>query len=99
PSRLSPLSLHDALPISVIGQIMQSALRRVSMGREQGGEMEGLRRLDGAGRSAVGLVGDQPAGGDLNQRVGDRNAGRGGAMGAGGDRKSTRLNSSHVKIS
>src|SRR5690606_40303083 len=83
PSAISTLSLHDALPIC---------------GRWHGDRGNGRARWGSGGRQRL-RRGDRPAGRD---RPGDR---RGGTAGEGGlsrrdrDRKSTRLNSSHVKIS
>src|SRR5690625_6230129 len=79
PSELSPLSLHDALPI------WRGALRTVRGGRhlgvprQRGGGALRLRRRDAADRGGRGV----PSG-DVGRRR---------------DRKSTRLNSSHVAIS
>src|SRR5207249_5254117 len=86
----SPLSLHDALPIS---------------GDREGGAGEGdRRRLQGApGRSGAGA--GRPAGagdgheGSLAVGEGRHRRHPGPQGGTGGDRKSTRLNSSHVSIS
>src|SRR5690606_41796484 len=89
------LSLHDALPILLVegeGQVSghdHRALVLVGQVEGLGGHVEGL--LDGAGRKndarrvAVGAVQQRPHVALL-------------VLG-GQDRKSTRLNSSHVKIS
>src|SRR5690606_41594266 len=93
PTETYPLSLHDALPIS------REVVRAV--GGEHPGESRGVR---GALASAEGGA-DQPADGPvagLERGVHRAAAGAqpvGEASGLGGDRKSTRLNSSHVKIS
>src|SRR5690606_41497154 len=85
PPRSSPLSLHDALPISqAVGQHaqhMRCAAQRVAV----------LQTVQRCGRRVDGQVFTQP-GGHLELpgvRLGGEQA----------DRKSTRLNSSHVKIS
>src|SRR5690606_40594054 len=84
PTRTYTLSLHDALPIYSTGQACRDG---VHCGREPGARV---------GRCVAGqcvpqvrevvLAGGDRAGGDAGQLVAQ-------------DRKSTRLNSSHVKIS
>src|SRR5690606_40844327 len=90
------LSLHDALPISAGGRTPVAPPGVVAHGGDdgcRGGAGEGGRR------GAVRLCGHVAGARHGRVRdVGGRGAcGRGAA--AGGDRKSTRLNSSHVKIS
>src|SRR5690606_41929398 len=77
--RLPPLSLHDALPISQLGQ--ERTNERAGEGEQQA---HGHRDDEGGVDQARG---DEHA--DLQHRDQFRLA----------DRKSTRLNSSHVKIS
>src|SRR5690606_41577245 len=78
-----PLSLHDALPI-----LLAAGVRRVVVGTAALEDPDWVRRLAARhpGRVAVGL-----------DARGREVAVRGWTEGA--DRKSTRLNSSHVKIS
>src|SRR5690606_40247146 len=87
---LSPLPLHDALPISGARRSRPRG-RRVDQRDE---EHDGPPPRRG-GRARGGAHGAR--GGDRGDPADDqprRSRGRG-----GGDRKSTRLNSSHVKIS
>src|SRR5690606_41182320 len=93
-SELSPLSLHDALPIS--SHRAAGGIEAAHQARMAGYEYLAVVGRDGRGRKLVGeLQGRPPV--DLH------------GIGRGGyaqnlavhrlDRKSTRLNSSHVKIS
>src|SRR5690606_42019166 len=77
------LSLHDALPISAVAVAGRGPPRP--------------RRVPD--RARVGGAGGQPAVRRGRRDRQHRQAGRGPARRGGGDRKSTRLNSSHVKIS
>src|SRR5690606_41705469 len=90
---LSPLSLHDALPIC----------RHPALGEQQRVHVveEGEhRRTDLLAAGEVGRVGDLLADGPAYPRLGgDGAAGAAAREPAQTDRKSTRLNSSHVKIS
>src|SRR5690606_41960677 len=94
---LYALSLHDALPISARPHAVPHQPRRAfgaAHRRVHGGAAGGLlpvpRRLRGPGPGAG--AGTVPVGGH-------RHRGGGAAVPGVGDRKSTRLNSSHVKIS
>src|SRR5690606_41754066 len=94
PTALSPLSLPDALPISRRG-------RRERQGRHRG--QRGSGRQYGSFRHATSLLPGQ-ARVSRNVSTGSRPSGsltriRRGALSRSQDRKSTRLNSSHVKIS
>src|SRR5690606_41643576 len=89
---LSPLSLHDALPISGAGRTAAGdPARRRGLRAGRGGAH---RRLMKDGRPALRGAGRGKSGGGRS-RLAER------ALLAGVllDRKSTRLNSSHVKIS
>src|SRR5256885_13104940 len=57
-----------------------------------------FRSVD-AGRSGAGRRGDGPGGGDVPAANGRATRLAGSALGSEGDRKSTRLNSSHLVIS
>src|SRR5690606_42054466 len=84
-SEFYSLSLHDALPIFGIADV---------------GEMVGLRAFAHAGRLHLDEIADMGMGGEF--RAGPQpGIGPDARLGpdAGPDRKSTRLNSSHVKIS
>src|SRR5690606_39921040 len=83
-SMLSPLSLHDALPISIISSLLDLALS-IHQGIE-------IRMLD------RGFFELKP-GNQLDNRHKTIPIKRGPSHFATADRKSTRLNSSHVKIS
>src|SRR5690625_6968495 len=86
-SDLSPLSLHDALPISF--SIIQPAIRLGCVMNER------MNRMPA--RAEIITVGTELLLGEII----DTNAAHlsRGLAGAGIDRKSTRLNSSHVAIS
>src|SRR5207302_5512574 len=90
PAQLYTLSLHDALPIfprELAGEILHLAVR---LAEGRGHDVETV--LDRP-VVRVGIArGDPERRVRLLQRLGDR-------RGAREDRKSTRLNSSHVKIS
>src|SRR5690606_41864993 len=91
PTGPSPLSLHDALPISARrrrrGLRLAAVLGRGLAARGPGGGGHPPGSEAGQGAGAGTGRGDRPDGRPAAVRV------------AGGDRKSTRLNSSHVKIS
>src|SRR5690606_41766118 len=88
-----PLSLHDALPISAGGDFS----RRIRLDDKQGflrviaGNIDQLLQATSQSLEAMQQVLSAIAGGDLTRRI-DSDM-------QGVDRKSTRLNSSHVKIS
>src|SRR5690606_40510271 len=86
-----PLSLHDALPIS-----RESLIRLRELARRAGVPIEPPTLLDGDGAPRFR---ESPLLGDLERlwAVGRRPQAHG--RSAERDRKSTRLNSSHVKIS
>src|SRR5690606_41112763 len=83
----SPLALHDALPISSVqqGALVIGKVPAASRVRHGGRDL----RVTGYGSVAFGVARDQS--GPVHVEV----TGRDGRA----DRKSTRLNSSHVKIS
>src|SRR5690606_41462049 len=84
PPEPSPLSLHDALPIlRSTGEIDEVDARGASRPDQVGKDRDGVARLDQA---------------DVSLQVGGLEPNVGLEAG-GSDRKSTRLNSSHVKIS
>src|SRR5690606_39333393 len=93
------LSLHDALPIFVFGCFVEGAV-----GEEEAAVLPGEAGAGGDGevRCFDGLAGDG-VGGVFPAEVFGGGGGPEGGFGAvadiavGGDRKSTRLNSSHVK--
>src|SRR5439155_7733968 len=87
-TRIYPLSLHDALPICAPVATEIAAARRAVARAGAGDDRRRLRRARGAARRR----GHDPA------RRAERGARRG-VRGPGLDRKSTRLNSSHVAIS
>src|SRR5207302_11146521 len=92
-TQISPLSLHDALPIYIEGH----RSGRVGHGQVQpADQQEGEIELARAGEEPADVRDEDVvgSGGD----VGDGEVAVRGAL-AGEDRKSTRLNSSHVKIS
>src|SRR5690606_41310558 len=94
----APPSLHDALPISAdeVGACGTRGLGLLTGGEDQdpSGLAGAVREVDGAADHLVGLARvDAQAQGDLDGGV---ELDLGGLL---GDRKSTRLNSSHVKIS
>src|SRR5690606_40733323 len=88
PTSSSRLSLRDALPIYHLRDPGQRRLRPDAPGRER------ARRPAPAGRDA-----DGPGHRRLQDGPDGRHRLRAPAAGAAIDRKSTRLNSSHVKIS
>src|SRR5690606_41981031 len=90
---LSPLSLHDALPIC-----KRDRNRRSAAWRERDRKTERLQRKIARVRTQQFQIRDHQVGGSA---VPDGNGRRsaGGIHALAGDRKSTRLNSSHVKIS
>src|SRR5690606_41153758 len=94
PSALSTLSLHDALPIWLVRHARRGAHRH-RVGRHAALRVPGRR----AGAHAAGDAVD--AGGVDSLAAARRlaRAGRESLSAEGIDRKSTRLNSSHVKIS
>src|SRR5699024_11990446 len=93
PAGISSLSLHDALPIHLPEEPFE-----VERLHPSAGEVGGLQRLDlGEPFGAGGGRGDLAATDALGP-FGQRRAGDDRAL-AGQDRKSTRLNSSHVSIS
>src|SRR5690606_41752240 len=98
PIHISTLSLHDALPISPSGDVPKLAVVRAfrASAARLHGPVDAPRqlRVDGLQpdpRAGFGLLLPGP-GGDADPRVGFAGL-------VGEDRKSTRLNSSHVKIS
>src|SRR5207247_10016035 len=90
PSEISPLSLHDALPIFELAEFFQcdGDLRPVGLAESD----EALLEFEEPGLGLVRARGVGPGAG-LLRSVGWRLRGR------GQDRKSTRLNSSHEWIS
>src|SRR5690606_41317372 len=82
---ITPLSLHDALPIFGLGDGLLGGVPRAV----------GLVGAFGQHRDAAGRVVLPPGG----QLPGERGIGADRLLELGQDRKSTRLNSSHVKIS
>src|SRR5207249_12211148 len=91
PTHTTPLSLHDALPIS--GERPRVLSLRLCRQRQ------GLCRRDGAGGADGHARGGRARSGWLSQGL-LRQARRGVPdLRPVGDRKSTRLNSSHVSIS
>src|SRR5690606_42111752 len=89
----SPLSLHDALPIWPL-RVARGRPRRAARGRHAG---RGGPRADGP---AAGLAaGRAGLAGGTRPRPADIRRSRPPAAAETVDRKSTRLNSSHVKIS
>src|SRR5204862_5627509 len=98
PTPLSPLSLHDALPISrllrIAGHVTEDRLG-AHLGHELVAELLQLPRLHALQRVLVAALALTPAETQvLHRREVDRQPGH-----PGKDRKSTRLNSSHVEIS
>src|SRR5207253_10247073 len=94
PSETYTLSLHDALPISAVGDGNDGGR---SGGARGGAALLGRRDLDAALGGAVlrhGNLRRLPG-----RRAADRRRRRSAARRPGRDRKSTRLNSSHVAIS
>src|SRR5690606_39531270 len=91
PPATSPVSLHDALPIS-------KALHRVACGKRQqqsGGQQEAMDRLSYVSHGIA-----SPSSMTCRQRISEKGGATQGPGGLSGkDRKSTRLNSSHVKSS
>src|SRR5690606_39837404 len=96
PARLYSLSLHDALPISLGGRWSVAArLAGVALLNRLGHAVDaGLRRLLDlpSGLFAPGDLRELVFGDDLNRDAFLH-------LGKSRDRKSTRLNSAHVKIS
>src|SRR5690606_42031695 len=92
---ISTLSLHDALPIFRLGRAHHGL---------DGGVVDLAREGHDAAERRAGVAVEGSLVG-VGQGVGDGGAARVGMLDdghrrlAGGDRKSTRLNSSHVKIS
>src|SRR5690606_41998448 len=91
PTRISPLSLHDALPIC-------GEARVARLGQRAGVDRPPLVIMDRlVARGLVPLLETQIGIADPAKPVDDNGVPQ---IGPGGvDRKSTRLNSSHVKIS
>src|SRR5699024_12177340 len=90
------LSLHDALPIYV-GAVVGGHLRHIGAKRHGGG---GVAVIDPAGLHGYRrhfLAGDGLLWTKTPSLQGQKAVGR--SQAGGGDRKSTRLNSSHVSIS
>src|SRR5207302_3887866 len=99
PPRRSTLSLHDALPIFAVPFLGQKVAERDALGVGTGEERR-RAAIEACNRREQTQMGDaneiaalreeaaRPAAAVLEPRAG-----------AGQDRKSTRLNSSHVKIS
>src|SRR5205085_11450187 len=90
PTAIYPLSLHDALPIY--------ALLKSALGEKGAAE---LAATEAEVRAADGDLG-KLAGSRRTAYIGAVHTGSGnfvGTGGSGGDRKSTRLNSSHSQIS
>src|SRR5699024_11499622 len=94
PPPSSPLSLHDALPISAVVRRINNALMRA----DQIERSEGDLKVDDW---LAPIVADAEAGfgGTANVYELMRGMINAGAAGVHLDRKSTRLNSSHVSIS
>src|SRR5690606_41517775 len=99
PAWLYPLSLHDALPISCVGR-RRVAAQAIATGEDQLGHALAERGAERQQlvddrllleREAQALAAPAQAPQVLVQQAGP--------SAAYGDRKSTRLNSSHVKIS
>src|SRR5690606_41859426 len=90
-TRTSTLYLHDALPISAIGISIQMAILMMALG--VGAQLAGIE-LTGADMIKL-LIGHGDVGGEMHPLF----AHGADTPGGGPDRKSTRLNSSHVKIS
>src|SRR5690606_41576586 len=90
PSYVDPLSLHDALPICLgtppCRQVLPPAIPR---GTDRRAVLHSRPRVERRGAARAGRI---------SRRVSGR-SGAAGLRGLGRDRKSTRLNSSHVKIS
>src|SRR5690606_39926203 len=86
-----PLSLHDALPISSANSAVATAPNGPAVATPPDGHVPGNSQGGQAPRPGPGTGGPVPVPGQPNR------GGGGGAPAA--DRKSTRLNSSHVKIS
>src|SRR5690606_40145582 len=99
PSVSATLSLHDALPIFLVS--CADFRRRPVRERRLFAPARGGERDWKPVPRALALLAMPEASGDPRRAVRDvREAGRGRAPGRGApDRKSTRLNSSHVKIS
>src|SRR5690606_41558093 len=89
----SPRSLHDALPISII-PLGLADRRDPNHARDPGDDPIVVAEHD-LGRAPIVERGRPPA----KARVADRVVPEGRLGGGAEDRKSTRLNSSHVKIS
>src|SRR5206468_11179924 len=91
PSASSPLSLHDALPISepLAASVDLTAYRLVQ---------EGLTNAIKHARAKQAEVLVRYGDGHVELTITDDGSGGGGGE-SGGDRKSTRLNSSHDQIS
>src|SRR5690606_40954944 len=97
PTMLYPLSLHDALPLSAVAERGREVVDAV------GGEVVAAVAREPAGQREARVVPQHAAEFDLLVRdgpgrvVGDLGQRR--EQAGGQDRKSTRLNSSHVKRS
>src|SRR5690606_40237854 len=92
-ARAAALSLHDALPISDVGELPLQAVAR-----QHERDRLAVAVLDGGGKARQGI--ESVIG--FAQRITRRCVligVAGDATATGADRKSTRLNSSHVKIS
>src|SRR5699024_12369995 len=89
-------SLHDALPISVDHRLVRVELTGLPGAGEQHGTGDRFVRVHGD----AGVAGLDPVQADVGHRVRvDLQLLGTGELGAALDRKSTRLNSSHVSIS
>src|SRR5205807_4154784 len=95
PPVLSSLSLHDALPILPMGTSSQGGLRTGSAGILPALERANARRI-AAGTAALLLTGRQVA---VSRRKRPEDGRALFERQRFGDRKSTRLNSSHLVIS
>src|SRR5699024_12835637 len=88
PTEFLPLSLHDALPICLVYYVVRGALRHRSFGDGRHMSTESCQARE---KLALALERLEREGEDVS-RPGFRSA-------LAADRKSTRLNSSHVSIS
>src|SRR5690606_41630896 len=92
------LSLHDALPIFTPHPDTQGTRGAVDRDGLCGGHGQGSGRRGGRGGGRSGGGGSLPEG-YRRLRAGEGGGAAGAPGGGNGDRKSTRLNSSHVKSS
>src|SRR5699024_11461974 len=92
PTAPPPLSLHDALPI-------YAAPPRIARSAQRGRQLLRLGAQRARRRRFLDFVGKIRAGGDFRKHGVEAVAGRMHATRHRADRKSTRLNSSHVSIS